>query len=195
MTTTTTPPLSARQAAVVEALSELTRDVVHLLIERDRIEVDPFTAALRRYRTLGEPKEVGGRWRQLLVRDDERRVLARLDRDLLDAVSPRRARVAVAPPIAITAAAIPAWPTTLVYAGPFDEAARVDALTERIRAIPGVADVSVEPSTDGMVWLHVAYRGSIPLGKRIGPDLWLAPIVIAGTPAPAAAAAEATAAA
>lgn len=176
------PPLSVRQAAVVDVLSGLSRDLVHLLVERERVVADPFTAALRRYRVLGEPKEIGGSWRQLLVRDGERRALARLGRDLLEAVAPREVRRIALPAVAVRAQAertIATWPTTLVFAGPFDDASRLDALTDAVALLPGVRHVSVEPADAGMVWLHVAYAGAAPLGTLIAPLAAAPPVVAA----------------
>lgn len=177
------PPLSVRATMQAHATAELARELVHLLLDRERTRPDPFALALRRYRMYGEPEEVGGRWRQLLVAVDRLATVRRLDRDLLDSVLPRAIRVAASLPVAV-GETIPTWRvTTYVVAGPFDSADRVDALTERILRAPGVRYASVVLFGEGMAAFEVVDTGTGPLASRLGDALEIAPIVISGVPA------------
>lgn len=174
--------LSARAASEAHVTSELARDLVHLLVERERIVPDAFALGLRRYRLAGDPAEVGGAWRQALVRTRVLAILRRLDREILDAVAPRAVRAAPALLPVVVAAPVPRR-TTYLVAGPFDTAAAVDAFTDAVLATPGVRSASVSVYGDGMVAVEVIDTGTAALMARLGRARDLAATVMAGRPA------------
>lgn len=173
----------AREALIVGVLGELSKDLLHLAHRRDRVRRDPFRTALDHYRFLGDPPEIGRRWRQALVRDHDREILQRLDRDLLLVFVPLEERPAVALPAVGAVMPVAVWPTTVIYAGPFSSVDDLDALTDAVVRLRGVLTASVVLGADGMAYVHVTHALGMRLGAAIGPLLGLAQTLIAGVPA------------